>query len=162
MGLELAEIRAGPSAARLPGPGRAAGRSGDAGDVPANRVRGEARWLGMWLEKAAVGEAFLLQGGDCTESFKEFNANNIRDTFRVFLQMAITLIYGDQMPVIKNTRPTRAYLQSVGILNLLLRAFATGRYAAMQRISDWNLDFIEHSEQGNRCVSASNHILTFM
>ncbi|XP_050144123.1 uncharacterized protein LOC126619753 [Malus sylvestris] len=101
MGLELAEIRAGPSAARLPGPGRAAGRSGDAGDVPANRVRGEARWLGMWLEKAAVGEAFLLQGGDCTESFKEFNANNIRDTFRVFLQMAITLIYGDQMPVIK-------------------------------------------------------------
>lgn len=62
---------------------------------------GEARRLETLLGKAAQGEAFLLQGGDCAESFKEFNANNIRDTFRVFLQMAITLIYGAQMPVIK-------------------------------------------------------------
>lgn len=62
---------------------------------------GEARRLEEWLGKAAMGEAFLLQGGDCAESFKEFNADNIRDTFRVFLQMAITLIYGAQMPVIK-------------------------------------------------------------
>lgn len=62
---------------------------------------GEARRLEEWLGKAAKGEAFLLQGGDCAESFKEFNAVNIRDTFRVLLQMAITLIYGAQMPVIK-------------------------------------------------------------
>lgn len=62
---------------------------------------GEARRLEEWLGKAAMGQAFLLQGGDCAESFEEFNANNIRDTFRIFLQMAITLIYGAQMPVIK-------------------------------------------------------------
>lgn len=46
-------------------------------------------------------------------------------------------------------RLLRAYLQSVGTLNLL-RAFATGGYAAMQRVSDWNLDFVEHSEQADR------------
>lgn len=62
---------------------------------------GEARKLEESLAKAAVGEAFLLQGGDCAESFKEFNGNNIRDTFRVLLQMGIVLTYGAQMPIIK-------------------------------------------------------------
>lgn len=62
---------------------------------------GEARKLEESLAKAAVGEAFLLQGGDCAESFKEFYGNNIRDTFRVLLQMGIVLTYGAQMPIIK-------------------------------------------------------------
>lgn len=62
---------------------------------------GEARKLEESLAKAAVGEAFLLQGGDCAESFKEFNGNNIRDTFRVLLQMGIVLTYGAQLPIIK-------------------------------------------------------------
>lgn len=53
------------------------------------------------LGQAAMGQAFLLQGGDCAESFKEFNANNIRDTFRVLLQMGVVLMFGGQMPVIK-------------------------------------------------------------
>ena len=48
-----------------------------------------------------MGNAFLLQDGDCAESFKEFNANNIRDTFRVILQMGVVLMFGGQMPVIK-------------------------------------------------------------
>lgn len=48
-----------------------------------------------------MGNAFLLQGGDCAESFKEFNANYIRDTFRVILQMGVVLMFGGQMPVIK-------------------------------------------------------------
>lgn len=48
-------------------------------------------------------------------------------------------------------RLIRAYLQSVGTLNLL-RAFATGGYAAMQRVSEWNLDFVKHSEQGDRWI----------
>lgn len=48
-----------------------------------------------------MGNAFLLQGGDCAESFKEFSANNIRDTFRVILQMGVVLMFGGQMPVIK-------------------------------------------------------------
>lgn len=62
---------------------------------------GEARHLEEKLADAAVGRAFLLQGGDCAESFKEFNANNIRDTFRVLLQMGVVLMFGGQVPVIK-------------------------------------------------------------
>lgn len=49
-------------------------------------------------------------------------------------------------------RMHRAYTQSVATLNLL-RAFATGGYAAMQRVNNWNLDFTEHSEQGDRLLS---------
>lgn len=62
---------------------------------------GEARHLEERLAEAALGKAFLLQGGDCAESFKEFNANNIRDTFRILLQMSAVLMFGGQMPVIK-------------------------------------------------------------
>ena len=62
---------------------------------------GEARSLEDHLAEAAQGKAFLLQGGDCAESFKEFNANNIRDTFRLLLQMSVVLMFGGQMPVVK-------------------------------------------------------------
>ncbi|PHQ98370.1 MAG: 3-deoxy-7-phosphoheptulonate synthase class II [Marinosulfonomonas sp.] len=62
---------------------------------------GEARNLKQALGKAATGEAFLLQGGDCAESFAEFSADNIRDTFKVMLQMAMVLTYGAKVPVIK-------------------------------------------------------------
>ncbi|MFD1881012.1 class II 3-deoxy-7-phosphoheptulonate synthase [Paracoccus pacificus] len=62
---------------------------------------GEARRLKAQLGEAAAGRAFLLQGGDCAESFSEFSADNIRDTFRVMLQMAVVLTWGAQMPVIK-------------------------------------------------------------
>ncbi|KAH0900887.1 hypothetical protein HID58_040390 [Brassica napus] len=154
---------------------------------------GEARKLEEKLGQAAMGQAFMLQGGDCAESFKEFNADNIRDTFRVLLQMGVVLMFGGQMPIIKVGRMAgqfakprsdpfeekngvklpsyrgdningdafdeksripdphrmiRAYTQSVGTLNLL-RAFATGGYAAMERVSQWNLDFSQHSEQGD-------------
>ena len=62
---------------------------------------GEARRLKKQLAAAARGEAFLLQGGDCAESFAEFSADNIRDTFKVMLQMAMVLTYGAKVPVIK-------------------------------------------------------------
>ena len=65
---------------------------------------GEARKLKRSLGRVAMSEAFLLQGGDCAESFSEFHANNIRDTFRVLLQMAVVLTYGAAMPVIKMGR----------------------------------------------------------
>ncbi|WP_163574935.1 3-deoxy-7-phosphoheptulonate synthase, partial [Klebsiella pneumoniae] len=52
---------------------------------------GEARKLKKQLAAVANGEAFLLQGGDCAESFAEHGADNIRDFFRVFLQMAVVL-----------------------------------------------------------------------
>ncbi len=62
---------------------------------------GEARTLRRHLAAAANGQAFLLQGGDCAESFAEFHADNIRDTFRVLLQMAVALTYAAACPVVK-------------------------------------------------------------
>ncbi|KMZ63689.1 3-deoxy-7-phosphoheptulonate synthase [Zostera marina] len=163
---------------------------------------GEARHLEEKLAEAAMGRAFLLQGGDCAESFKEFNANNIRDTFRVLLQMGAVLTFGGQMPVIKvgrmagqfakprsdgmeeingvklpsyrgdnvngdafteksrvpdPQRMIKAYSQSAATLNLL-RAFATGGYAGMQRVTQWNLDFTENSEQGDRYKELAHRV----
>ncbi|WP_299355669.1 class II 3-deoxy-7-phosphoheptulonate synthase [uncultured Shimia sp.] len=62
---------------------------------------GEARRLKEKLGAAARGEAFLLQGGDCAESFEQFSADGIRDTFKVMLQMAMVLTYGAKVPVVK-------------------------------------------------------------
>ncbi len=62
---------------------------------------GEARRLRKHLGAASRGEAFLLQGGDCAESFEQFSADGIRDTFKVMLQMAMVLTYGAKVPVIK-------------------------------------------------------------
>ena len=62
---------------------------------------GEARNLKAALAEVAQGKAFLLQGGDCAESFAEFHANNIRDTFCVFLSMAMVLTFAVNLPVVK-------------------------------------------------------------
>ncbi len=62
---------------------------------------GEARRLKHHLGAAGRGEAFLLQGGDCAESFEQFSADAIRDTFKVMLQMAMVLTYGAKVPVVK-------------------------------------------------------------
>jgi 3-deoxy-7-phosphoheptulonate synthase len=62
---------------------------------------GEARRLKSLLGNVARGEAFLLQGGDCAESFREFHADSIRDTFRLILQMAVVLTFSAGKPVVK-------------------------------------------------------------
>src|SRR5476651_2778171 len=62
---------------------------------------GEARKLKAALAKVAAGDAFLLQGGDCAESFAEHSADNIRDFFRVFLQMAVVTTFAAASPVVK-------------------------------------------------------------
>ncbi len=62
---------------------------------------GEVRELRRRLSEATHGKAFLLQGGDCAESFLEFSADNIRDTFKVLMQMAVVLTFGASSPVIK-------------------------------------------------------------
>nr|CAB3495230.1 unnamed protein product [Digitaria exilis] len=158
---------------------------------------GEARKLEERLGEAAMGRAFLLQGGDCAESFREFSADNIRDTFRLMLQMAVVLTFGGQMPTIKVGRmggqfakprssPTetrngialpsyrgdiingdafdeksrvpdperliKAYGQSASTMNLL-RGFAHGGFADLQRVTQWNLDFLRHSTQGDRYLT---------
>ena len=62
---------------------------------------GEARNLEKQLAEVANGKAFLLQGGDCAESFADFHPDNIRDTFKVILQMAVVLTFGSSCPVVK-------------------------------------------------------------
>ncbi|MGY6705709.1 class II 3-deoxy-7-phosphoheptulonate synthase [Roseinatronobacter sp.] len=86
---------------------------------------GEVRALKRKLGAAAKGEAFLLQGGDCAESFSEFTADSIRDTFKVLLQMAIVLTYGAKVPVVKVGRmagqfakPRSAPMETVGGVEL--------------------------------------------
>src|SRR5512134_3486179 len=86
---------------------------------------GEARQLRRMLSKVAEGQAFLLQGGDCAESFVEFHPNNIRDTFRVLLQMAVVLTFGAAVPVVKVGRlagqfakPRSADTETVGGVTL--------------------------------------------
>lgn len=70
-------------------------------NMPPLVFAGEARQLKSALAKVAKGDSFLLQGGDCAESFAEFHANNIRDTFKVMLQMAVVLTYAGKCPVVK-------------------------------------------------------------
>ncbi len=151
---------------------------------------GEARDLKASLAEVANGNAFLLQGGDCAESFAEHGADHIRDFFRVFLQMSLVLTHGSSKPVVKVGRiagqfakprsadfeiidgvelpsyrgdiinsiefneksrmpdPQRmlmAYRQSAATLNLL-RAFATGGYASLERAHEWTTDFLKDSE----------------
>ncbi|MDH3335989.1 MAG: 3-deoxy-7-phosphoheptulonate synthase class II, partial [Rhodospirillaceae bacterium] len=164
------------------------------GGYPPLVFAGEARKLKRALAKVAKGEAFLLQGGDCAESFAEFHPNNIRDTFRVLLQMAVVLTYGAACPVVKvgrmagqfakprsdnnetiggvtlpayrgdivngiefdeksripdPERMVQAYNQSASTLNLL-RAFAQGGYADLQKVQQWNLGFVSNSQSGER------------
>lgn len=70
-------------------------------EMPPLVFAGEIRALQSQLAEVSNGNAFLLQGGDCAESFAEFNANKIRDTFQVMLQMAVVLTFAGSCPVVK-------------------------------------------------------------
>ncbi len=163
---------------------------------------GEARNLQNRLANVAEGKAFLLQGGDCAESFAEFNANKIRDTFRVLLQMAVVMTYSGGMPIVKVGRmagqfakprssdtetqgdvtlpsyrgdninaleftpearkpdPQRmlsAYNQATSTLNLL-RAFASGGYANLNKVHQWNLDFVGDNPLGHQYQDLADRI----
>ena len=71
------------------------------GTYPPLVFAGEARRLKMQLAEVAHGKSFLLQGGDCAESFDEFNADLIRDSYKVLLQMAVVLTFGGKCPIVK-------------------------------------------------------------
>jgi len=86
---------------------------------------GEARKLTSRLAQVEAGEAFLLQGGDCAESFKEFSTDNIRDTFRLILQMAVVLTFAGRKPVVKVGRiagqfakPRSSSIEQIGDIEL--------------------------------------------
>jgi len=69
----------------------------------------ETRELHRQLAEVAEGRGFVLQGGDCAESFADFNAANIRDTFKVMLQMAVVLTFGGKVPITKIARMAGQY-----------------------------------------------------
>lgn len=163
---------------------------------------GEVRALKRDLAKVTCGEAFLLQGGDCAESFAEFQTGLIRDTFKVMMQMAVVMTYGGQLPVVKIGRiagqfakprsadmetqgdvtlpsyrgdiindiafnpesripdPERmlhAYHQSTSTLNLI-RAFAQGGLADLNKVHKWNLDFVGKSPLAGRYSHLADRI----
>lgn len=170
---------------------------------------GEARALKSRLSGVCSGDAFLLQGGDCAESFAEHHGDTIRDFFRVFLQMSVILTFGASKPVVKVGRiagqfakprssdtetqdgielpsyrgdiindiefssdaripdPERqimAYRQSAATLNLL-RAFAQGGFANLDRVHEWTLDFVSNSPQSTRYQALADRLgeaLSFM
>ncbi len=170
---------------------------------------GEARALKKGLAEVAAGRAFMLQGGDCAETFSEHGADPIRDFFRVFLQMAVVLTFAASMPVVKigriagqfakprssdteiqggvelpsyrgdiindiaftaqartpdPHRMLKAYRQSAATLNLL-RAFAQGGYADLERVHQWTLGFVAGSPAGARYEELAGRIsdtLNFM
>ncbi|MHB8449711.1 MAG: 3-deoxy-7-phosphoheptulonate synthase, partial [Mycobacteriales bacterium] len=135
------------------------------------------------------GEAFLLQGGDCAETFAAATLEQVRDKVRLLLQMAVVLTYGASLPVVKvgrwagqyakprsslrdgaglecyrgdavngldpadrvpdPERMVQAYLHSAVTLNLI-RAFATGGFADLAAVHDWNKDFVRRSPVGER------------
>jgi 3-deoxy-7-phosphoheptulonate synthase len=192
-----------------PDVGKAADVEKRLGAFPPLVFAGEARSLKKALGEAANGNAFLLQGGDCAESFAEFHPDNIRDTFRVLLQMAVVLTFGAGCPVVKVGRmagqfakprsadtetidgvelpsyrgdsvngsefteearipdPERlvhSYNQSASTLNLL-RAFAQGGYADLNKVHQWNLGFVADSPLGERYQGLADRLdetLSFM
>ncbi|WP_420136391.1 class II 3-deoxy-7-phosphoheptulonate synthase [Sphingomonas sp.] len=108
-----------------PDPQALAAAEAELGRYPPLVFAGEARALTEDLAEVAAGKAFLLQGGDCAESFAEFHPNNIRDTFRVILQMAVVLTYASKLPIIKVGRmagqfakPRSADMEEVGGISL--------------------------------------------
>ncbi len=94
-GMPIRQVPDYPDAARL------AAMEAKLGRFPPLVFAGEADRLKAQLARAGDGTAFVLQGGDCAESFAEFHANTIRDTFRVLLQMAVVLTFGASLPVVK-------------------------------------------------------------
>lgn len=175
---------------------------GEIAAMPPLVFAGEARDLMHKLGQVSLGKGFMLQGGDCAESFAEFNANKIRDSFRVLLQMAVILTYSGSLPVVKvgrmagqyakprsedmetqdgvtlpsyrgdnvnaldftpearepdPQRMVKGYHQAAATLNLL-RAFAHGGYADLNKVHQWNLGFVENSPLGERYQDLADRI----
>ena len=171
-------------------------------NLPPLVFAGEARLLKSQLADVANGKAFLLQGGDCAESFAEFHADNIRDSFKAMMQMAVVMTYAGGLPVVKvgrmagqfakprssdfetlngielpsyrgdiingseftesariadPQRMIKAYNQASSTLNLL-RAFASGGLADLNKVHSWTLDFAHQGELTKKYEALSEEI----
>jgi 3-deoxy-7-phosphoheptulonate synthase len=170
--------------------------AGTLAGLPPLVVASEVDQLRERLGAVARGEAFLLQGGDCAETFATSSQADIAGKVRVLLQMAVVLTYGASMPVVKlgrvagqyakprsstmdaAGRPSyrgdmindlsgertpdpgrilRAYSTAASTLNLL-RAYASGGLAALDRVHSWNTAFARTTETGARYEHMANEI----
>ena len=125
---------------------------------------GEARKLKRALAEAAEGKAFLLQGGDCAESFAEFHPDNIRDTFRVLLQMAIVLTYGAACPVVKVGRMAGQFAKprsddTETIDGLTLPSYCGDMVNAMDFTAEARIPDPERLERGYNQAAATLNLL---
>ena len=163
---------------------------------------GEADELKKNIIKASNGEAFILMGGDCAETFREFSVQNVMNTYRVLLQMTLIFMYGMSKPVVKigrmagqfakprseiyetineitlpsyrgdivNLEPfdkisrepdpqlmIKGYSQSVQTMNLI-RALSQGGYANIERLKDWNLNFVKDNNSNYNYEELSNNV----
>ena len=114
---------------------------------------GEVRSLKNQLKEVYEGNAFLLQGGDCAESFSEFNADNIRDTFRVILQMAVVLTSGMKLPVIKVGRMAGQFAKPRSNPIETLNGEEAPSYAG-DIINDINFNLQKRKPDPNRMLTA--------
>ena len=208
---DLDAWRALPAAQQPAWPDEAALRAAYAelAALPPLVIAHEVAGLRQRLTAVARGEAFVLQGGDCAETFADISAARIRDKIRTLLQMAIVLTYGASVPVVKVARiagqyakprsrdtelvdgvelasyrgdavnsigptladrtpdPRRmvaAYHSAAATLNLV-RGFATGGFADLRAVHDWNKDFVRRSPAGQRYEALARDIeraLAFM
>ena len=102
---------------------------------------GEARELKRNLAKVADRKAFLLQGGDCAESFKDFNADYIRDSFKVLLQMSVILTAAGNLPVVKVGRMAGQFAKprSASPISLFFKScFRANWYASIDNLNDFS------------------------
>eukprot|EP00879_Flechtneria_rotunda_P028046 GHRR01030123.1.p1 GENE.GHRR01030123.1~~GHRR01030123.1.p1 ORF type:complete len:268 (+),score=36.09 GHRR01030123.1:318-1121(+) len=106
---------------------------GDIKSYPPLIFAGECRNLQERLAKAAVGEAFILQGGDCAEAFTQFTANRIRDTYRVLLQMSVVMMFGGGVPVIKLGRMAGQFAKPRWVLQQCTHAIVVWWWYRAQR-----------------------------
>jgi 3-deoxy-7-phosphoheptulonate synthase len=114
------------------------------GNFPPLVFAGEARALQASLAEVAAGKGFLLQGGDCAESFAEFHPNNIRDTFRVLLQMAVVLTFASKLPVVKVGRMAGQFAKPRSSPTEIIGGVELPSY-----LGD-NVNAIEFTEEGRR------------
>src|SRR6266568_4339056 len=122
---------------------------------------GEARNLKKALARIAKGEAFLLQGGDCAESFAEHGANNIRDFFRMFLQMAVVLTYAAASPVVKVGRIAGQFAKPRSSPTEKRDGVELPSYRGdinLASVRQWMLGFVKDSPQSRRYVELSDRI----
>jgi len=114
---------------------------------------GEVRSLKNSLSEVSDGNAFLLQGGDCAESFSEFHADNIRDTFRVILQMAVILTAGIKLPIVKVGRMAGQFAKPRSNPNETVNGQQLPSYAG-DIINDIEFDKDKRSPDPSRMLTA--------